>query len=257
MGSCDRTHVVRLDRDGYLRQKVIIPLQNLFEGHANIRNSSMDRSYQERKVKDGISDMSDGGLGSMLQKWNDEYFAQQGLFVHLELSASAMKNKEQKSTTFRKPSMFYSKGEVRDRKEDERKFVIVVTKLDADGAPTEAMREMELNEERMGDAGIAGAPREAEPIAEMPGDTHQGFLIPELPGDDGLGMAELPGGVSLGFSSERALQPPPGFAELEPDGLTILTTEQAVPQEMSDTSHAADMKTSDIKAEQMSDKQAT
>lgn len=199
----------------------------------------MDRSYQEKKVKAAMSDMSDGSLGSMLQQWNDEYFTKQGLFVHLELSESAMKNDEQKSKTFRKPSLLYSKREERERKEEERKYVIVVTKLDANGAPAEAIREMERNEERTGQAGVT---KEAETIAEMPGDTYQGFLIPELPGDDGLGMAELPGGVSLGFASEKSMAPPPGFAELEPDGVTALTTEQAFPRELDDTSRVADEK---------------
>lgn len=191
----------------------------------------MDRAYQEKKIKAGISDMSDGGLGSTLRSWNDDYFGPQGLFVHLELSASAMKNEEQRSKTFRKPAMLYSKREDRQRKGEERKYVIVVTRLDADGAPTEAIREIEGNERETGTAVVAKAD-EAEGVAEMPGDTYQGFLIPELPGDDGLGMAELPGGVSLGFSSEKSMQPPPGFAELEPDEVTA----QSIAKEMEDTS---------------------
>lgn len=207
----------------------------------------MDRSNQEKKVRTGISDMSDGGLGSMLQKWNDQYFAPQGLFVHLELSESAMKNEEQKTKAFRKPALLYSKREERERKEQERKYVIVVTKLDADGAPTEAIKAMERNEEVAGDpaaaaAGTKGSVAPPENVAEMPGDTHQGFLIPELPGDDGLGMAELPGGVSLGFSSEKSMQPPPGYAELEPDKLTTQAVEQTIPKEMEDTSGMVDEK---------------
>lgn len=208
----------------------------------------MDRSYQEKKVKAGISDMSDGGLGSMLQNWNDQYFTPQGLFVHLELSESAMKNEQQRSKAFRKPALLYSSREDRERKEDERKYVIVVTKLDSDGAPTEALREMELNDEQNGNV----AAKTTEPpasIAEMPGDTHQGFLLPELPADDGLGAIELPGSVSLGFSSEKAMQPPTGFAELEPDVKTAQILGKVNATEMEDTSQNRAAKPSAAKDE--------
>lgn len=202
-----------------------------------VLKKSMDRWYQEKRIKEGISDMSASSLGSVLQEWNDTYFTKQGLFVHLELSESAMKHQDQKSKALRKPLFLYTKGQEREQKEDERKFVIVVTKLDADGAPTEALREMEINEQETGTPAVTAVP---ENVAEMPGDTHQGFLIPELPGDDVLGMAELPGGVSLGFISERAMQPPPGYAELEPDAVTRQTLDQKIPTEMDDTSREAD-----------------
>lgn len=200
----------------------------------------MDRSYQEKHVKAGISDMSEGTLGSLLQSWNDQYFTQQGLFVHLELSESAIKNEEQRSKAFRKPALLYGSREDRERKEEERKYVIVVTKLDADGAPTEALREMELNEQATD--GPAVTPALVENLPEMPGDTYQNFLIPELAGDDGLGAVELPGGVSLGFSSEKTMQQPPGLVELEPDARTTLAADQTVVREMEDTSREAGMK---------------
>ena len=57
----------------------------------------MNRSIQEKKVKDGLADMSDGGLGDTLNQWNEDYFSKKGLFVHLELSESAMKNANEKS----------------------------------------------------------------------------------------------------------------------------------------------------------------
>ena len=188
---------------------------------------SMRRSYQEKTVKNGISDMSAEGLGAKLQAWNDEYFTPKGLFVHVELSESAMKHAEQSSKALRKPTLLYSKKEDRERKEGERKFVVVVTKLDGDGVAREAAREMEIHAKEQ----AAEVADEVPAAAEMPGDTHQGFLIPELPGDDGLG--ELPGGLSLGFGSEKSyLVAPEGYAELEPDGVTAGVAEKAMAREM-------------------------
>lgn len=78
----------------------------------------------------------------------------------------------------------------------------------------------------------SGGAVEGREVAEMSSDACQGFLIPEVPGDDGPGMAELPGGVSSGFSSEKSMQAPPGYAELEPDEVTT----QTVVKDMGETS---------------------
>lgn len=101
----------------------------------------MKRATHERSVREGLGDTSDGSLGYKLRLWNEECFSKTGLFVHLELSESSMR-KDGKERTFRKPTALFSKGEERDRKREERKFVIVVTKLDDAGEPSEAIREV-------------------------------------------------------------------------------------------------------------------
>lgn len=83
---------------------------------------SMGRSLQEKKVKSGLLDTSAGKLGDVLKSWNEQDWKDLGLFMHLELSESAMKRKEQKSRSFRKPSSLYSSREDRERKQEERKF---------------------------------------------------------------------------------------------------------------------------------------
>jgi len=174
----------------------------------------MSRQIQEKKVKAGLEDMSDGGLGDVLQQWNETYFQDRGLFVHLELSESAMKNKDQKSKIFRKETHWYGKKEERDRKREERKFVIVITKLDEEGKPTEAAQELGAE----GPALMAELPNSEDPkvhMAEMPGDFEQPAPV-ELPGD-----FVLPGGVSLGYGNEK-LEPPIGYAELDSDTTALL-----------------------------------
>ena len=166
----------------------------------------MNRKIQEEKVRQGLADDAKGGLGDTLKLWNEEYFSQLGLFVHLDLSDSALKNPDQKTSAFRKPTLFYSKREDRERKTDERKFVLVVTRLDEEGYPTEAIHEL---------AGSDGGPVEigssgdiSSKIAEMPAD--EGNIYVELP-------AELPAGIG-----EKKLDPPSGYVEMDSDNSYML-----------------------------------
>ena len=157
----------------------------------------------------GLNDMTDGGLGDTLKQWNEEYFRKLGLFVHLELSESALKHKSQKSSAFRKPTAMYG-AEDKKRKEDERKFVIVVTKLDDEGEPTEAMREWTGEEE------MPATPHpEDEKRAEVEGDNVQSPL--------GQGFAEMPAEVPMATElpaeqhDEKNTDPPAGYFEMAGD----------------------------------------
>jgi len=180
----------------------------------------MKRRIQEEKVKAGRDDMSDGGLGDILKHWNETYFHDRGLFAHLELSESAMKRPDQKSRLFRKGNHWYS-GEEKQRKRDERKFMIVVTKLDEDGKPAQAVHELFEGEVA---AVIAELPSEEDAkynVAELPAEMPvKGRSMPiELPGD-----FPLPGAVSLGYgnSSHASVQSPAGYAELDSDTTELL-----------------------------------
>lgn len=161
----------------------------------------MNRKIQEEKVKQGLLDDAKGGLGDTLKQWNEDYFSTLGLFVHLDLSDSAMKNPEQKSKSFRKPTLFYSNREDRERKTDERKFVLVVTKLDEDGQPMEAIKELRGTD--IAAVEIDSSGDVSSTIAEMPADEANVYV--ELP-------AELP--ASAG---ERKLDPPAGYVEMDGD----------------------------------------
>ena len=172
----------------------------------------MNRHIQEKKVREGLKDTSDSGLGNLLEQWNDTYFRERGLFVHLELSESATKNPDQKSKKLRKETRWYGKQE-RERKRDERKFVIVLSHLDEDGLPSEARQELAAE-----GPGLMPEPPDAEDptvnLVEAPGDfsdVQQGPV--ELPAD-----FVLPGSVSLGFGNDK-LAPPVGYAELDGDEL--------------------------------------
>ncbi|KXT10004.1 hypothetical protein AC579_1238 [Pseudocercospora musae] len=158
---------------------------------------SMGRSLQEKKVKSGLLDTSAGKLGNVLKSWNEQDWKDLGLFMHLELSESAMKRKEQKSRSFRKPSNLYSSREDRERKQEERKFCIVVTRLDEEGLPADAIHDI-------AESDLAAEMDSKEPIYE----------IPELHGDDEMPV-ELPAEVpaeTLGARREADISP--GVAEL-------------------------------------------
>ncbi|KAF2717475.1 hypothetical protein K431DRAFT_233082 [Polychaeton citri CBS 116435] len=103
---------------------------------------TMNRTLQEKRVKSAMLDMNDGGLGDTLQRWNDKYFKEKGLFAHLELSEHAMKNPEQKSKTVRMHHSLNISREERKKVKEERKFVIVISKLDDEGVPSEAVHEL-------------------------------------------------------------------------------------------------------------------
>ncbi|WPG98494.1 Hypothetical protein R9X50_00128500 [Acrodontium crateriforme] len=170
---------------------------------------TMSRQTLEKKFKAGLSDMQDGGLGFTLQQWNDGYFGRRGLYVHLELSESAMKSPNQQSKTLQKSALLYSNKEDRDRKREERKYVIVVTKLTYDGMPSDAVQQFPTTKEKVN----------TRSIAELPGNTEISPPIVELPGNEPVELpamdAFLPGNVSLGFAHDAKSQPPlADYAEL-------------------------------------------
>lgn len=175
----------------------------------------MNRSVQEDKVRAGLEDMSDGGLGDTLRLWNEEYFSKQGLFVHMELSESAMKNPGSRSKKFRKPVSFYSSKDDRARKEDERKMMIVVTRLDEDGQPTEAMHELAAADTGPVELGSGDV---SSTIPELPGD--EGMVPVELPGDEGAVPVELPAESS--YSAEKKVDPPSGYVEMSSDNTLLM-----------------------------------
>lgn len=186
----------------------------------------MNRTLQEKKVKAGLADMSAGGLGDTLEQWNDSYFQKRGLFVHLELSQSATKNQEQKSKAFRKQTFMYGK-EDRDRKREERKFILVVTKLDEEGQPSAALQELAAESA----PGIPDIPEMAtedakyniaEMLGDMPTDEKK---LPPVPGDEDMPVElptfDLPYGASIGYGNEK-FGPPVGYAELDSDTTALL-----------------------------------
>jgi hypothetical protein len=161
----------------------------------------MNRQLQEEKVKKGLVDTTEGGLGDTLKQWNIAYFGKLGLSVRMELSESAMKNPDQKSKAFRKPSLMYSNRDDRARKAEERKFVLVVTKLDDEGNPSEEIHELAGKDGGAVEIGSSGDV--SSKIAEMPAD--EGNVYVELP-------AEMPAGV---WEKEKKLDPPEGYVEME------------------------------------------
>jgi hypothetical protein len=158
----------------------------------------MNRSIQEKKVETGLVDTSPGSLGETLEHWNTSYFAPLGLCAHLELSDSAMRKPKQKSSVMRKPSLLYKERGERERKREDRKFVVVVAELDhAIPSPVEL-------HELVGDSYRAEMPVPDDPrchTAELPGDA--GLRPSELPTADDkakevmanviCGVSELPG----------------------------------------------------------------
>jgi hypothetical protein len=179
----------------------------------------MNQRVQEKRVKAGMADMSDGGLGEALQTWNEGYFRERGLIATLELSHSAMKNPDQQSKLLRKGTHWYGKREDRERKREERKFVIVVTKMEdaAAALASSSTQELENVQELPAENAMVElpAPEDAKyNVAEMPSEDVRGRV--ELPGD-----FAIPGGVSLGFGNEK-LAPPIGFAELDSDTTQLL-----------------------------------
>jgi hypothetical protein len=161
----------------------------------------MNRNLREDKVRAGLEDMSDGGLGDYLKMWNEEYFQPQGLFVHLELSESTVRNSG-RSKLFRKPAAFYNTNEERERKRDERKFVIVVTKLDDEGQPTEALQEIAGSDAKPVEIGSSGEPE----AVELPAEVH----VP----------VELPAGSE--YSMDKKAEDMSGYVEMDSDNSYLL-----------------------------------
>lgn len=140
---------------------------------------TMNRSMQEKKVKSGLEDMSDGGLGDTLQQWNSTYFKDLGVFAHLELSEHATKRISDKSKLSKRRPGSNSKEE-RERKKEERKFVLVLSRLDDNGVPTQALQELDATSD----------------VVEMPASHDPTTFTAELPGDEGRMPVELPAGLA-------------------------------------------------------------
>jgi hypothetical protein len=137
---------------------------------------TMNRSIQEKKVETGLADTSPGSLGETIEHWNTSYFAPLGLCAHLELSDSAMRKPNQKSSIIRKPSLLYREREERDRKREDRKFVVVVTELSHTSLSSTEVHEIAGDVQRL----------------EMPVPDDPRCHIAELPGDSKLRPTELP-----------------------------------------------------------------
>jgi hypothetical protein len=178
----------------------------------------MKRAAHEKSVREGLEDTSDGSLGDKLRLWNEEYFSKNGLFVHLELSESAMKY-HGREKTFRKPTSFF-KGEERDRKKEERKFVIVVTNLDAAGEPSQAIKEIAAGEGVPVEIGSSEEPVEVSKLpAEMPPPAV------ELPAEMPPTAVELPADIpSEGSVAEKKFNVslPDGVVEMSSDNSHVL-----------------------------------
>jgi len=131
----------------------------------------MNRSIQEKKVETGLVDTSPGSLGDTLEHWNTSYFGPLGLHAHLELSESAMRKPNQKSSIIRKPSILYKEREERERRREDRKFVVVVT-------------------------GLSHTPPSPAEIHELAGENNHRMEMP-VPNDPRCHTAELPGDTTL------------------------------------------------------------
>ncbi|KAM0720407.1 hypothetical protein Q7P37_004543 [Cladosporium fusiforme] len=137
---------------------------------------TINRNIQEKKVSTGLEDTSEGSLGDTIQKWNESYFARLGLCAHLTLSESALRQPNQKSKILRKPSLLYGTREERERKREDRKFVIVISRLEP-LSPTEGVaHELETENAR----------------AELPATEDPRTDKAELPGDEVHKPQELP-----------------------------------------------------------------
>lgn len=119
--------------------------------------------------------MSDGSLGDVLHRWNSSYFSSLGLNARLELSDSVMRRPDHKSRIVRKPSVLYRSQEKRDRKREDRKFVMVVSKIESVSSPGVELHEVESEH---------GA-------VELPTSREPGTFETELPGDEKQSLSEL------------------------------------------------------------------
>ncbi|KAK4507405.1 hypothetical protein PRZ48_001140 [Zasmidium cellare] len=169
---------------------------------------SLNHSLREKIVKSGLENMSDGGLGDVLKTWNEREFAKLGLFVHLELSAKAMRSVGGRTPTMGMHPLLYSSREERERKAEDRKFCLVVSRLDGEGVPREALREVE-EEMQGGEVGREVGEEEEvvderrDKAVEVPNPENVIYEVPELPGDEGRFPVELPAGISLGYGSSK------------------------------------------------------
>lgn len=163
----------------------------------------MNRTIQEKKVSTGLEDTSEGSLGDTIQKWNETYFAQLGLCAQLTLSESAMRQPNHKSKIMRKPSLLYGNKEERERKKEDRKFVIVVSRVDDSGPSQRDAGELEGDTSVKAELPVADDPRTFK--AELPGDLDhkpQELPTPKDQAKEDLAdvyckVAELPGDVPV------------------------------------------------------------
>ena len=114
-----------------------------FIGSSICVGRSVTKWKEEEKVKAGLEDLSDGQLGNVLRRWNTGYFVQRGLSAHMELSKSALKHSNRVGASFRRSTLLYSDTEERAKKRDERKFAIVITRLDIENRSPEVSYELE------------------------------------------------------------------------------------------------------------------
>lgn len=135
----------------------------------------------------------------MLLEWNEGAWRDLDLFVHLELSQSAQKRASQRSVSLRKPASLYSRREDRERKREERKFSIVVTRINGDGMPEDAIHELAEKQDT---------------IAELPCTT-MADVVPELPGEEAKEAAELPANDWQAWLGDKYFQHPPDHALVE------------------------------------------
>ncbi|KAK3674764.1 hypothetical protein LTR78_005486 [Recurvomyces mirabilis] len=176
-----------------------VALTGAINDSLNAREESQNRSRRH----------SAGALGETLEQWNDTYFRQRGLLVHLELSEASVKGK-----SLRKPASLFDSREERDIKREQRKFVIVISKLEGESRPMEGLDEVQemAAEDVVTELPVVDGAKYN--IAEMPGD--EGMYAVELP-------VELPFGLSLGYGNEK-LAAPLGLAELESNTSDLLNT---------------------------------
>lgn len=194
------------------------------------RTRMMNRTIQEKKVSTGLEDTSEGSLGDTIQKWNESYFAKLGLSARLTLSESAMRQPNHKSKIMRKPTLLYDTREERERKREDRKFVIVVSRLDDSGPSHENAQELEAETVRV-ELPVAEDPRNDK--AELPGDEEHVAKELPMPGDQAkedlanvyCQVAELPADVP----TELPASLPEHLGKLKLEGDGSLTRETLIP----------------------------
>lgn len=147
----------------------------------------MNRSIQEKKVETGLVETSPGSLGETLEHWNTSYFAPLGLRANLELSESAMRKPNHKSSIIRRPSLLYKEREERERRREDRKFVVVVTGLEHTTQSPAEIHELAGDDNHRAEMPVPNDPRCH--TAELPGDMK---LMPsELPTADDKAKEDL------------------------------------------------------------------
>ncbi|GAB7322439.1 hypothetical protein MBLNU13_g03381t1 [Cladosporium sp. NU13] len=174
---------------------------------------TMNRSIQEKKVSTGLADTSDGSLGNVLQQWNQSYFQPLGLHATLELSDSAKRKPKKKSSIIRRPTATYSTREEREWRNEDRKFVVVVTEIISDQISAH-IPELAADPDRV------EVSSDSRAIPELPVESK--MILSELPNNEDMakedltdvicGLAELPADTPVelpadGADSKRRIDP--------------------------------------------------